>query len=947
MLLNERELLIDSWFPFGEVSVESRRERGASSALPPIYFLHVWFARRPLATARASILCSLLQNKDKEKIFKILGIPIDKDIISIQREIEINKAQGIRKKENPYTWDRAFKHTPTESELQWLHGELKKAWGGKLPIVLDPMAGGGSIPFESIRLGLPTIASDLNPVAFLILKSTIEYPAKFKEKLILGIEEFCNEIQKRAYVELKEFFPNIENERIYQYLWAHTIKCSKCGLKIPLSPNWWIVRSEKEGDQVAIKLKIPKEREGDACDFEIIKNPKKIGYDPDEGSDIGKAAKCPRCNSTIPGDIVKKEAQGGRMDHQLYCVNTKRSIGPRKQEWYFRAPTDEEIASMELAQKRLQEKLPKWKKQGIVPSEDFPITHNDTTPLHYGIKKWIDMFNPRQLLTHLTYLEKFNEVKKEWLNNKSKEKEFVEAIIVYGAFVFDTCLDYNSMQVRWHSGRNVIANTMSIQAFPFKTSYAEWNQIGPDRKVGGYLWAKSKVLDACLGLIRLLGKTGSVVIQQSDASSFTLKDKSLESIVVDPPYGENVPYGDVSDYFYVWLKKMIGDLFPNEFKNELSDKDSEAVANSALYRDAGRGQAKKLADQHYQSKMEACFKEMNRVLTDDGVLIVMFTHRKPQAWAGLANALMNAGFTFKSSWAVATEPGQKFGKRDKGMLKRTVILACRKRIESKKGLWAKVKEELYQEAESKVKEYAESGITGPDLLVCTYGPVLGKFADYSLIKDSSGNTKGPEDALQLVAEAVNKFTTNIPGADLETLAYVNLITSFPEQTVEEDEARVTVVFGGNLSIHDLVNSGLIEKSGGKITILTSKQRLDDGTINLAKPDTLKSLIDVVHASLVTFEKLGIKAVKKLLEDTGKDASDSGFIATLKSISSLGYDVSGNSTIPAEIRTATSLLQALGYEPESVLKKGEKITHYPKFKKGEKLDDYEESNDEDQ
>jgi adenine-specific DNA methylase len=252
---------------------------------------------------------------------------------------------------------------------------------------------------------------------------------------------------------------------------------------------------------------------------------------------------------------------------------------------------------------------------------------------------------------------------------------------------------------------------------------------------------------------------------------------------------------------------------------------------------------------------------------------------------------MNAGFTFKSSWAVATEPGQKFGKRNKGVLKRTVIISCKKRTVEKKGLWSKVKEELFTEAKLKVKEYSDAGITGPDLLVCTYGPVLGKFGDYSLIKDSAGNTKGPEDALELVAEAV--------------------------------------VFGGNLSISDLVDKGLVVKKGSKVTILTSKQRLDAGTIDLAKPENLKLLIDVVHASLVTFDKLGIKAVKKLLEETGKDSSDSGFIATLNAISSSSFDVSEKSAMSDEIKTVKSLSNALGLEPESVLKKGEKLTHYPK------------------
>jgi len=427
----------------------------------------------------------------------------------------------------------------------------------------------------------------------------------------------------------------------------------------------------------------------------------------------------------------------------------------------------------------------------------------------------------------------------------------------------------------------------------------------------------------------MLKNQPTITIKNQDSSKIPLENKSIESVIVDPPYGENVMYGEVADFFYVWLKKMVGDLFPDEFKNELSDKDAEAVANSSLYRDAGRGQAKKLADQHYQSKLEACFKEMNRVLVDNGVLTVMFTHRKSEAWSGLTRALMNAGFTFKSSWAVATEPGQKFGKRDKGVLKRTVLLACKKRTTEKKGLWSKVKEELYAEAQSKVKEYSDVGITGPDLLVCTYGPVLGKFGDYSLVKDSSGNTKGPEDALDLVAEAVNKFTTDIPGSDIETMAYVNLITSFPELIIDEDDARVTVMFGGNLSISDLVDKGLVDKKGSKVTILTSKQRLDSGVIDLGKPENLKSLIDVVHACLITFEKQGIKAVKKLLEDTGKDSSDSGFVATLKAISSLRFDVSGKSAMSDEIKTVNSLLEALGLEPESVLKKGEKLTHYPK------------------
>ena len=364
--LAEKEFLIDSWFPFGEVSVESIRERAAFTALPAMYALHVWFARRPLIASRAAILYSLLQNKNKENTFKIMGFPLGKDMVLIQKQIEDDKAKGIRKKEHGYTWDRAFKHTPTDSELEWLHTELKKVWGGKLPTVMDPMAGGGSIPFEAMRLGLPVISSDLNPVSFLIQKATLEYPAKFGEKLIPAVEEFCNEIHKRAKQELKEFFPEPNKENIFAYVWSRTIKCEKCDLVIPLAPNWWLSRNTENNKQVSIKLKIPKESEGNICSFEIIKNPKKEGYDPNDGTDVGKDAFCPRCPRTISVEYIKRQAREGEMGHQLCCVNTKIPKGVRGKEWYFRIPQKEEIEACENIEKKLEEKLFYWKETSTI-----------------------------------------------------------------------------------------------------------------------------------------------------------------------------------------------------------------------------------------------------------------------------------------------------------------------------------------------------------------------------------------------------------------------------------------------------------------------------------------------------------------------------------------------------------------------------------------------------
>jgi putative DNA methylase len=462
-----------------------------------------------------------------------------------------------------------------------------------------------------------------------------------------------------------------------------------------------------------------------------------------------------------------------------------------------------------------------------------------------------------------------------------------------------------------------------LQAFPFKSSYAEWNQL-VDK--GGYMWSLEKVLDALKEIIKLLpDKAGDVSVYCGDAANIPLPDKSVDCIVVDPPYYENVMYSEVSDFFYVWLKRLIGDLYPEALQHELTPKEEEAVANPARYK--GVNKAKELANKHYESKIEACFREMKRVLRDDGVMTVMFTHRKAEAWASLAKALINAGFTFKASWPVATEPGQKFGKMEKGVLKYTVLLRCGKRTAEKKGLWEEVKEELNGEAERRVRDHYSKGITGPDLIVSIYGPILGKFADYTIVKDASGKVKTPTDALNIVAEIVNRFLTEDIQADLETLAYINLIRNFPNLIIEYDLARLTTVFGGNISLDKLEAIGAVRSRGGKVRVLLSKERLAEGYIKPTKPETLKTLIDIVHASLIQYENLGLNAVTTLLSETGRNHKDSGFVSVLKAIASLSYNGQGDKKLLEEARTAATLLEAIGLNPQLSFKKGESMDDY--------------------
>jgi len=924
-----RRVLIDEWFPIGEVSIESVRERSASSALPPLYFLHVWFARRPLATSRASILFSLLSSEaERDEVLPILGIPHNRDVVGAAKLLERAKSEGKRLKKNPFEWKRAYTHTPTKNETKWLHDELSKNWG-KFPVILDPMAGGGSIPFESVRLGLPTIAGDLNPVAYMILKATVEYPAKYGARLLPAVEEFCSNVHKAAVTELEEYFLNEKGEQIYRYLWSRTISCPSCGLSIPMSPNWWIVRGGGGSKEVAVKLEIPEEDEGDVCGFEMVRNPRASGYDPYDGTDVRKEAICPRCGRVVDSDAVKVEAQSGKMGHQLYCINSKRKEGKRGR-WIFRTPTSLDLGAAEKAEKRLQEKLPEWEKQGLVPTEKYPEEAGDSRPIRYGMPRWCDMYNPRQLLSHLTYLEKLLEEKRRIISvaGNDEDRGFAEAVVTYAGIVFDSCISYNNILTRWRADRQVITGSMDMQAFPFKTSYAE-----AEHSETLWPWAQQKTLDSLSELIEYLPEDpGNVKIFCGDSASIPLGDESVECIVVDPPYHANVMYAEVSDFFYVWLKRIVGDIYPDAFRDVLTEKREEAVANIALFREAGkRGVAKRLATRHYEAKMEACFRDMRRVLKDDGVMTVMFTHRESEAWASLATALINAGFTFTASWPVFTEPSRKFGKTGKGVLKATVLLCCRKQSEERRGLWEQVIRELYQAAEEKVKEHAELGITGPDLLVSVYGPVLGKFADYGLVKDATGNVKNPGDALTIVAEVVNRhLTADLPATDLDTIAYLNLIREFPGLEADYDLARLTTVFGGNVTVDNLdvkVGRGLIRKKGGKVEILTAHQRVEEGVINPNNAEGLMSLIDVVHASMVAYEQRGLIAVTELLQRTGRDTADSGYIAVLRVLAQAGSGEDSAKDLSSEAGTVKSLLEALGHRPEVTRRKGESLMDY--------------------
>ena len=347
--------LIETWLPIAALGEESVRERRSMTALPPTYYLHVWWARRPLVASRAAILASLLpEDADHGKFLHMMGI--HGDPVTTRRRIDRARKTGENLGLNPYGYGRAFQYLPTDQEQRWAKDAISQL-GMIDPIVLDPTAGGGSIPFESLRLGFPIVANDLNPVATLIQKATYEFPLKHGREVLL---EF-NRIAKR-FLELAEprflniFAPEPEDAQVLGYLWARTIRCPHCEGLVPLSPNWRLAPDGTGARMLPENGKGP----GDTTRhvrFTIVSKAK----EQSPGTVSGGDATCPfdDCGRLIAGDHIKAEAQAGRMGEQLYTVVFKKKLitghtkaGKPKEKWVrgYRAPRPEDDVSQVVAE---------------------------------------------------------------------------------------------------------------------------------------------------------------------------------------------------------------------------------------------------------------------------------------------------------------------------------------------------------------------------------------------------------------------------------------------------------------------------------------------------------------------------------------------------------------------------------------------------------------------
>ena len=919
--------LIERWLPIEALSEESVRERRSLQALPPIYYLHVWWARRPLVASRAAVLASLLPaDADRDRFLHVLGI--HGDPVAAKRRIEVANRKGERLGTEAYGYARAFSHSPDQEDRNWLQEY-------KIPsaVVLDPTAGGGSIPLEAVRLGTETQANDLNPVAALIERATVEWPARFGLEVRSEVERLGERLTTEARRRLTDVFPDEPDEKSRPdgYLWARTITCPYCDGRVPLSPNWRLAP-----DGTGVKLKpgtgAGPGTAGRVCSFEIVHTP----HEQSRGTVARGDGTCPYpdCERIIDGDEVKAQAQAGEMGEQLFAVVYKEQIlttqgrSSTRQKWVrrYRAPRPEDDNNTDIKAK-LREKLPEWEVLDIVPRESIDkISNYDRGHRMYGMNKWIDMFSPRQLLCHGTSVQIFREML-ETSRAEGGVNGVREAAFGYLALTLNKMMNWNARLASWNVNLQSMRSVFDRHNFGFKWSYAE---MAPLVAGLGYDWAikqTGKCISELVGLTHAQadGETDDLFTEtkgpegvlppititcKSGDSLDHIEDGSIDAVVMDPPYGANVMYAEISDFFYVWLKRTAGHVFPELFRRKLTDKENEAVANRAKFQ--GVKGAAALADRDYQERMASIFAECRRVLKGEGIMTVMFTHKATGAWDALTKGLMETGFAITASWPVKTEGEGSLHIREKAAAKTTIFLVCRERRERTETdetvYWEDVEPRVVQAVRSRVGEFQEAGIGGVDLYLASFGPALEEFSRHWPLKRGTPRHKPealrhgpqqvlfeeewdpyattPEDALNTARREVQRWRVNqlanLPAnvnLDPTTAFFVLAWDTFKAPVFAYDEALgLSRAVGVNLD-RDVVGR-LAEKKGSNLRLWDSTQRASKGSLGPA--NGARGMIDAIHHAAHAARNRSVGTARDTLE-RAEVAQDPRLIPALEAV----------------------------------------------------------------
>jgi putative DNA methylase len=798
--------LIEVDLPIKRISAHARREKSIRHG--HISTLHIWWARRPLAACRAVICASLWPDPadplcPPQFVEKARGLMLAwaRDNSGLLGEESYKRFIGIAR--NPErlddnielrgalldfiadfaNWDNSTvkEYLDTSRALTQSAHEALGGEPGTRPLVVDPFAGGGAIPLEALRVGADAFASDLNPVAVVLNKVVLEYIPKYGQRLADEVRKWGQWVKEEAEKELAEFYPKDQDGATpVAYLWARTVRCEGpgCGTDIPLVRSCWLAK--RSVGSVALQFVPNSERH--QVNVEIIDHA--LLKDVSSGTTKKGAAICPVCGFTTPVASVRqqiKKRRGGTRDAMLLAVVTTR---PGQQGRSFRLPNEKDLQTVRLATQELARQ--KESQEGvlsIVPDESTEHYHTfvNRGPI-YGMSTWEDYFTARQALALATLSRLVREVAEK--TKHSADPELANAIVTICALGVTRLVDISNALCIWKSSMSQAIHVFTRQALPMVWDFAETSFLSD---------AAGDYSTTITNMLRILEREadhylpGQVV--RASATRHPLPDDSADAVITDPPYYYSVQYADLSDFFYVWLRRILESIEPEIFNSSLTPKQEEIIVQSPGHQFAQDGKNNAFYEEH----MKLAMLESRRILRPSGVGLVVFAHTSTAGWEAQLQAMLTAGWTMTGSWAIDTELPNRVIAQGRSVLASSIHLVCRPRENpdgslrnNEIGDWREVLSELPERIHEWMPRLAEEGVVGADAIFACLGPALEIFSRYAKVEKASGDQVTLREYLEQVWAAVSKEA-------------LNMIFKGADATGFEEDARLTAMWLWTLS----------------------------------------------------------------------------------------------------------------------------------------------------
>ncbi len=861
---NDKRFLEET-FPVKEVSIESAREKNIRHG--HISTLHIWWARRPLASSRATNYAAL--------------IPASNNIEEWNQRRQF--ISGFSR------WENSLNQTMIDKARK----DILKANGGKPPRVLDPFGGGGAIPLEALRLGCEVYSNDYNPVSVLIQKCTLEYPQRYGKSvriktdsqypwgetkddavnpLLEDVKRWGTWVLEEAKKEIKRFYPAEADGFIpVGYIWARTIPCQNplCEAEMPLMRQFWLAKKAKK------RVSLLPYVEGKRVKFKIVgdryeKAPS--DFDPAKGTVSRAIATCPVCGAMVDANTTRRLFQEGKAGQRMVAVVLHK---PGQNGKRYRVATEKDMEIFKEAERYLEEKRSKLMDEwGIDPVPDeplvrVPVTFGVINVWVYGMNAWGDLFNSRQKLALITFAEKVRQAHREMLR-KGYDEEYAKAVGSYLGLGLSRMSDYSNALCIWDKGQERTVHVFGRQALPMVWDYSELNPLSST--VGSWesmafrrIW---KVIKTISYISPIEAENFVPVVKQSSATSLHHPDNYFDAVFTDPPYYDNVPYSYLSDFFYVWLKRTVGDLYPELFSTPLTPKKNEIVAYSNGPGGWEDGKA------FFEDMLKKSFQEIHRVLKPNGIAVIVYAHKSTAGWETLINSLLDSGLIMTAAWPVNTEMQSRLRAQESATLASSIYIVARKIDRQSTGFYNDVNEELKRYLSKKLEHLWEEGISGADFFIAAIGSAIEVFGKYEKVIDHEGKPvradRMLDDVRKIVTDyAVKQVLHNGFSGEISDMTrfYVLWRWSYKTARVIFDDAR-KLAQSCSIDIADEWNRpGFIKKDKEFVKVLGPTDR------DLSGIKGSRELIDVLHGSLLLWREGRHDEMMNLLKKSGLGDND--------------------------------------------------------------------------